>query len=92
MSESKECNKSNEIEHVFIGDEIFDEWVLLKSLSAEAAEMATQNTPEGKAIRVRLEEYGHLMALDKAEFFILKARLEFLLPKLKNGFNPNSQE
>jgi len=92
VSESKECNKSNDIEHVFIGDEIFDEWVLLKSSSAEAAEMATQNTPEGKAIRVRLEEYGHLMALDKAEFFILKARLESFLPKLKNGFNPNSQE
>lgn len=64
--------------------EILDEWKCLKNLSPEAAEMALQNSPEGEEIRLRLEEYGCHLALDKAEFYILKNRLECLFPQLKN--------
>lgn len=65
---------------VEIPEAIKDEWEALKKASPEAAALAQEDSPEGRQIRSRLEEYGADLAHDRAEMILdsrnrdLKAR------------------
>ncbi|MEG2005385.1 MAG: hypothetical protein RR014_05035, partial [Bilophila sp.] len=57
-------------------DEIRAEYEELKSLNPDAAALAEEDSPEGQAIRKRLEQYGADSAMDRADIIMGQRRNE----------------
>lgn len=72
--QDKEDPAPSETAKVEIPENIAAELEELKKLSPAAAEIAVEDSPDGAALRSRLEKYGAEQAQDRAEFLIYQRR------------------
>lgn len=72
------ATSSTPTKHIEIPDSLQDELTALHQMSAEAAALAREDSPEGEMMRHRLGRYGADSALDRAELILNRREKERL--------------
>ena len=71
--------------------ELEGEWDALQAMNSDAAILALEDSARGRELRQLLYDYGALLALHRADFFLLKERVDRLFPAEAN-VQPQSEE
>lgn len=66
---------------VSLPEELESEWESLQKMNADAAMLALENSARGRELRHLLASYGALMTLHRADFFLLKERVDRYFPE-----------
>lgn len=76
---------------VSLPKELEGEWDALQAMNSDAAILALEDSARGRELRQLLHDYGALLALHRADFFLLKERVDSLFPIEANA-RPQPEE